>query len=82
MPNLNVIRPADANETLSAWKIIGRTTNKPTLLVTSRQDLPVLNETQNAPVEKGGYIVSDSLKTMPDGIILATGFRGFFGYRG
>lgn len=73
MPNLNVIRPADANETLSAWKVIGRTTNKPTLLVTSRQDLPVLNETQNAPVEKGGYIVSDSLKTMPDGIILATG---------
>lgn len=73
MPNLNVIRPADANETLSAWKTIGRTTNRPTLLVTSRQDLPVLKETKNAPVEKGAYIVSDAEKSDPDGIIIASG---------
>lgn len=73
MPNLNVIRPADANETLAAWQLIGKTTNRPTLLVTSRQALPVLKETKNAPVEKGAYIVSDSVKPNPDGIILAAG---------
>lgn len=73
MPNLNVIRPADANETLSAWKLIGKTTDRPTMLVLSRQKLPVLSETVDAPVEKGAYIVSDSTKDVPDGIILAAG---------
>jgi transketolase len=73
MPNLNVIRPADANETLSAWKLIGKTTDRPTMLVLSRQKLPVLAETVDAPVEKGAYIVSDSKKDVPDGIILAAG---------
>lgn len=73
MPNLNVIRPADANETLSAWKLIGKTTDRPTMLVLSRQKLPVLSETVDAPVEKGAYIVSDSNKDVPDGIILAAG---------
>lgn len=73
MPNLNVIRPADANETLAAWKLIGKTTDRPTMLVTSRQKLPVLSETVDAPVEKGAYIVSDSNKDVPDGIIIAAG---------
>lgn len=73
MPNLNVIRPADANETLSAWKLIGKTTDRPTMLVTSRQELPVLKETVGAPVEKGAYVVSDSEKSTPDGIIIAAG---------
>lgn len=73
MPNLNVIRPADANETLAAWKLIGKTTDRPTMLVTSRQKLPVLKETVNAPVEKGAYIVADSKKATPDGIIIAAG---------
>lgn len=73
MPNLNVIRPADANETLSAWKLIGKTTDRPTMLVTSRQKLPVLKETVGAPVEKGAYVVSDSEKSTPDGIIIAAG---------
>lgn len=73
MPNLNVIRPADANETLSAWKLIGKTTDRPTMLVTSRQKLPVLQETVDAPVEKGAYIIADSEKPTPDGIIIAAG---------
>ncbi len=73
MPNLNVIRPADANETLSAWKLIGKTTDRPTMLVTSRQKLPVLQQTVDAPVEKGAYIVDDSEKSTPDGIIIAAG---------
>ena len=73
MPNLNVIRPADANETVAAWKLIGKTDNRPTMLVTSRQKLPVLKETENAPLDKGAYIVSDSTKEVPDGILLASG---------
>lgn len=73
MPNLNVIRPADANETLAAWKVIGQTTDRPTMLVLSRQKLPVLAETIDAPVEKGAYIVADSDKETPDGILIAAG---------
>lgn len=73
MPNLNVIRPADANETVAAWKLIGKTTDRPTMLVLTRQKLPVLSETVNAPVEKGAYIASDSEKQIPDGILIAAG---------
>lgn len=73
MPNLNVIRPADANETVSAWKLIGKTTDRPTMLVLTRQKLPVLKETVDAPVDKGAYIVADSEKETPDGILLAAG---------
>lgn len=73
MPNLNVFRPADANETLAAWKLIGKTTDRPSMLVTSRQKLPVLAETVDAPIEKGAYIVSDAKSDVPEGIILAAG---------
>ena len=73
MPNLNVIRPADANETVGAWKVIGQTTDRPTMLVLTRQKLPVLKETVDSPVEKGGYVVSDSKKDTPDGILIAAG---------
>lgn len=73
MPNLNVIRPADANEALAAWKVIGQTTDRPTMLVLTRQKLPVLSETVNAPVEKGAYVISDSQKDIPDGILIAAG---------
>lgn len=73
MPNLNVIRPADANETVSAWKLIGKTTDRPTMMVLTRQKLPVLKETVNAPVDKGAYIIADSQKDTPDGILIAAG---------
>lgn len=73
MPDLNLIRPADANETLSAWKLIAKTTDRPTMLVTSRQKLPVLDGTVNAPVEKGAYIVSKEETEQPDGILIAAG---------
>lgn len=53
MPNLNVIRPADANETAAAWRVMAQTTDRPSLLVASRQSLPVLEETVDAPVERG-----------------------------
>ncbi|MEO1770487.1 transketolase [Candidatus Enterococcus ferrettii] len=76
MPNVQVIRPADGNETTAAWKVALKTKNKPTLLVLSRQNLPVLPGTQEnagTGVEKGGYIVSKSQSFTPEGIIIATG---------
>jgi len=76
MPNVSVIRPADANETVGAWKLALTATEKPTLLVLSRQALPILPisaEAAQAGVEKGAYIVSDAVKALPDGILIATG---------
>lgn len=74
MPNLNVIRPADANETKQAWKLALTAKSQPTLLVFSRQDLPVLEQTgklSESGVEKGAYVVSAS--DNPQALLLATG---------
>jgi len=58
MPNLRVIRPADANETVEAWRVaVGH--DGPTALILSRQNLPVLEGTATADVAKGGYVLHD-----------------------
>ncbi|KGH87827.1 transketolase [Oenococcus oeni] len=72
-PGIDVYRPADQNETLAAWKVIAKTTDRPTALITSRQKLPVLRETKDGPVEKGAYVVSPAQKNLPDTILIATG---------
>jgi transketolase len=75
MPNLEVIRPGDANEVAVLWKYIMESKHTPTALILSRQDLPVIDRSRYAPAEgalKGGYILADSDGT-PDVIILATG---------
>jgi transketolase len=54
VPGLRVIRPADANETAAAWAV-AVAHDGPTALILSRQDLPVLEGTQGAPVQRGGY---------------------------
>lgn len=76
MPNLNLIRPADVNETYVSWKIALESEDRPTMLVLSRQNLPVLTNSSDLAeegVRKGGYIISKSNKEMPDGILIATG---------
>ncbi|WP_261810648.1 transketolase [Levilactobacillus humaensis] len=73
MPNVNVIRPADANEVLSAWKFIAEETQAPSVLVLSRQKLPVLKETVDADVSKGAYVLSPAKTSNPDAILIATG---------
>ncbi len=76
MPNLSVIRPADANEVKAAWKIAVSSKERPTLLVLSRQDLPTLENTASLAdegVAKGAYIVSPAEKEVPDVLLLATG---------
>ena len=75
IPNLRVIRPADANETAAAWKLALETNTHPTALALSRQALPTMDQTLDAAVEgvaRGGYVVSDSDGT-PSVILVASG---------
>lgn len=76
MPNLSVIRPADANESAEAWKLAVSSKNVPTVLVLSRQNLPVLDKSAELAkdgVAKGAYVVSPATKQTPDAILIATG---------
>ncbi|MBR6458769.1 MAG: transketolase, partial [Actinomycetaceae bacterium] len=74
IPGLSVIRPADANETVWAWKtIIEKAYEGPSALVLSRQNLPVLDGTNAEGVQRGGYVVADSPTDTVDVQILATG---------
>nr|WP_243754783.1 transketolase [Dermacoccus sp. NHGro5] len=75
IPNLNVVRPGDANETAQAWKKILETTDAPTGLILSRQELPTLDRSEFASAEgttKGGYVLADS-EGEPNIILVATG---------
>ena len=74
IPNLQVIRPADANETATAWRIVMES-NKPAGLCLSRQNLPVIDSAATSDVSlvsRGAYVISESSKA-PDVILIATG---------
>lgn len=71
MPNLEVFRPADANEVIGSFQVIYKTKH-PTVLALSRNKLPILSTTSTSLVEKGAYIVKDDERRL-DGIILASG---------
>ncbi|MGN4425164.1 transketolase [Bacillus cereus group sp. MYBK30-1] len=74
IPGLTVIRPSDANETASAWAYALQQTDGPVVLVLSRQNLPVFDETK-ANIEnlsKGAYILTQTNEN-PDVILIATG---------
>lgn len=76
MPGLSIIRPADGNETSAAWYTAITSTDTPTVLVLSRQDLHVLphsSELAMAGVQKGAYIVSPATQETAAGILLASG---------
>ncbi len=72
IPNLNVIRPADGLETLAAWKIAMESTNTPTVIILTRQNVPKQDHTSYEGVIKGAYIVSSEQSRL-DGILLAAG---------
>ncbi len=75
VPNMTVIRPADANETVEAWRLALKNTKGPTSLVLSRQNLPVLDRQDCHPasgVQQGGYILWESAPS-PEIIFIATG---------
>ena len=72
MPNFHVYRPADATECAAAWYHALNNKTTPTALVLSRQNLPQLDGSSPEAL-KGGYILEDSEKDIPDAIIIATG---------
>jgi transketolase len=75
IPNITVIRPADANETAHAWRVAVEKKGGPTVLVFTRQGLPILDQDKYgkaSQLEKGAYVLSDSEGT-PDVILMATG---------
>jgi len=73
---LDVVRPADANETVWAWRGTLEHTDRPTALALSRQNLPTIDRTKYASAEgvlKGGYIVSEASGGEPQVILIGTG---------
>jgi len=75
IPNLTVIRPADANETVVAWRVALERRGGPTALALTRQNVPVFDRTELAPAEglrRGAYILADT-PGRPDVILIATG---------
>jgi transketolase len=75
IPNITVIRPADANETAHAWRVAVEKQDGPTVLVFTRQGLPILDQDKYgkaSQLEKGAYILSEGSKT-PQVILMATG---------
>jgi transketolase len=75
MPRMRVIRPADATETVEAWRLALQRTDGPVGLALSRQKLPVLDRTVLAPasgVRRGGYVLADAEGT-PDVILIGSG---------
>ncbi len=73
IPNLSLVRPADANETAAAWRGIIEHTSGPSGIVLSRQNLPVLEGTSTEGVLRGGYVLADSPTGKVDVQLLATG---------
>jgi transketolase len=76
IPGLDVVRPADANETAQAWRLALEHTDRPTALALTRQALPVFDRTEVASVDgvaRGGYVLADASGGQPKVIIIATG---------
>jgi transketolase len=76
IPNLVVIRPADANEVAEAWKVAISRRHGPTALIFTRQAVPVLDRTIYAPVDglqRGAYVLADMGDSKPELILMASG---------
>ena len=72
MPNMTVFRPADSKETAAAWYYAVTNGSTPTSLVLTRQKLPLYDGCAKRAL-KGGYILKDSKKEIPDVILMASG---------
>jgi len=76
IPGLDVVRPADANETVVAWRTILEHTDRPAGLALSRQDLPTFDRSVMGSAEgtaRGGYVLADATGGQPEVVIVATG---------
>ena len=72
IPNTYVFRPADATEAQAAWYLSQKTNNKPTSIVLTRQNLPILENSSFEKVAKGAYVVYETAEDF-DTILIATG---------
>lgn len=76
IPDMTVIRPADANETTEAWRYVIENKDTPYALVLTRQGLPILEGTAELAregISKGAYVLSDAANGAPQAQIIATG---------
>jgi transketolase len=76
IPGLIVLRPADANETVEAWRMIIQFRHEPVALILTRQALPTLDRARYASAEgvrRGAYVLADAEGGKPDVLLLATG---------
>jgi transketolase len=73
IPGLDVVRPADANETAAAWKTVLEHTDRPAAIALTRQNLPILEGTDPDGVARGGYILREASDGQPKVILIATG---------
>ena len=73
IPGLDVVRPADANETAACWRATLEHTDRPIALALSRQNLPVLDPARAVDAAKGGYVLADAAAGRPEVIIIASG---------
>lgn len=73
IPNLSVLRPADANETAAGWKATIEWQDGPVGMALTRQNVPTLEGTSAEGVKKGGYVLADASTGDPQVVIIATG---------
>ncbi len=76
IPNLTVIRPADANETAVAWRVAVASKKHPVLLALTRQNVPTLDRTQHASADglrQGAYVLREADNGKPQLILIASG---------
>jgi transketolase len=76
IPGLITLRPADANETVEAWRMIIQFRHEPVALILTRQALPILDRTKYASaegVQRGAYVLADADDHKPQVLLLATG---------
>src|SRR6185369_9716900 len=76
IPGLIVLRPADANETAEAWKVILKLHHQPAVLVLTRQAVPTIDRDRYSPasgVVRGAYVLADAPGGKPDVLLLSSG---------
>jgi len=73
LPGLDVIRPADANETAVAWQTLLGHTDRPAALALTRQNVPVLDAEVAKGAARGGYVLADASDGQPRVLLIATG---------
>jgi transketolase len=76
IPGLVVLRPADANEVVEAWKLIMQLHHQPVAIVLTRQDLPTLDRARYAPssgLARGAYVLADAPGGQPEVLLMASG---------